>query len=143
MTLPESSISATTIDAYLATRYTVLAGVSFDLRIDCPSPELARIFELNQRCCAAFITAWNPLSVLTSDAENHTAQKKLVAEIRSCGLQYLNGEGADPSEQWPREPSLLIFGLSLESAKDLARKFNQNGFVYAGSDATPHLVLLR
>lgn len=120
-----------------------MADVPFVLNINHKCPELARLYELNQSHCAAFITAWNPLSVLTADTENHAAQQKLAAEIRSRGLKYLEGEGSDPSERWPREPSLLVFGISLESAQDLARKFKQNGIIYAASDAIPHLILLR
>ena len=138
-----SGIPASTIDAYLAARYTVLAGEPFSLKIDCPSAELARLLDLNQTRCAAFITAWNPSGGLTSDTENHAAQQALATEIKSRNLRYLEGAGEDPSGRWPSEPSLLVFGISLASATDLAKQFNQNAFVYADSDATPQLVLLR
>lgn len=141
--LSSSGIPASTIDAYLAASYTVLTGETFSLKIGYPSSELARLFKLNQTRCAAFITAWNPSSILTSATENHAAQQQLVAEINSRGLHYLNGESTDQTKQWPSEPSLLIFGISLESAQNLAKNFNQNGFIYAASNAIPRLVLLR
>lgn len=139
----ESAIPEATIKAYLATDYKVMAAEPFVLNIGRASPELALRFKLDRTGSAAFITAWNPSGELTSDSENHAAQQRLLAEIKALGLPYLDGEGRDPSGLWPGEPSFLVFGISLEAAKKLARQFRQNGFVYAGSDATPRLLLLR
>lgn len=139
----ESAIPAATINAYLATDYKVIAAEPFVLNIGRVSPELARWLKLNRTDSAAFITAWNPFGELVSDSENRAAQQRLLAEIKTLGLRYLDGEGRDPSGRWPGESSFLVFGISLEVAKKLAGQFRQNGFVYAGSDATPRLVLLR
>lgn len=139
----ESAIPAATTNAYLATDYKVLAAEPFVLNIGRTSSELALWFKLDRTDRAAFITAWNPLGEPTSGSENHAAQQELLAEIKALGLVYLDGEARDPSGLWPVEPSLLVFGISLEAAKKLARQFRQNGFVYAGSDATPRLILLR
>lgn len=140
---PGSAIPAATINAYLAADYTVFADKPFVLKIGQVSLELAQCFKLNQTDSAAFITAWNPLGEPTPDAENHATQQKLLARIKTESLPYLDGEGHDPSGQWPGEPSLLVFGISLEAARKLASEFRQNGIVYAGSDATPQLILLR
>jgi hypothetical protein len=139
----ESAIPAVTIKAYLATDYKVMAAEPFVLNIGRASPELALWFKLDRTDRAAFITAWNPFDELTSDSQNHAAQQKLLAEIKGLGFSYLDGEGRDPAGLWPGEPSFLVFGISLEAAKKLAGQFRQNGFVYAGSDATPRLILLR
>jgi len=140
---PESVIPAVTINAYLATDYKVMAAEPFVLNIGLTSPELARWFKLDRIDSAAFITAWNPFGELASDSENQSAQQKLLAEIKALGLPYLDGAGQDPSGLWPGEPSFLVFGISLGAAKKLAGQFRQNSFVYAGSDATPRLILLR
>ena len=139
----ESAIPAATINAYLATDYRVMAAEPFVLNIGRASPELALRFNLERTGSAAFITAWNPCGELTSDSENHAAQQRLRAEIKALGFACLDGEGRDPSGLWPGDPSFLVFGISLEAAKKLAGQFRQNGFVYAGSDATPRLILLR
>lgn len=139
----ESTIPAATINAYLATDYRVMAAEPFILNIGHASPELALWFKLNRTDRAAFITAWNPFGELTSDSENRAAQQELLAEIKALGLPCLDGEGRDPSGLWPAEPSFLVFGIALEAAKKLAGQFHQNGFVYAGGDATPRLILLR
>jgi len=139
----ESAIPAATINSYLATNYRVMAAEPFFLNIGRASPELALWFKLNRTDSAAFITAWNPFGELTSDSENHAAQQELLAEIKALGLPCLDGEGWDPSGRWPGESSFLVFGISLGAAKKLAGQFRQNGFVYARSDATPRLILLR
>lgn len=141
--LPASAIPAAAINAYLAADYMVFSAEPFALKIGQTSPELARWFKHKRTDSAAFITAWNPLGEPAPDAENRAAQKKLLARIKAEGMPYLDGEGRDPSGQWPGEPSLLVFGISLETARKLAGEFRQNGLVYAGSDTTPQLVLLR
>lgn len=115
----------------------------FVLNVGRPSPELARWFQTNKEDHAAFITAWNPLGKTTSDTINRIAEQKLIAEIEARDLPYLEGESKDPLGVWPSEPSLLVFGISLESAKELVERFCQNGFIYVGGDATPQLILLR
>lgn len=113
------------------------------LKIGQASPELERWFKLNRVNSAIFITAWNPLSIPTPTPENHAAQQKLLDEVNFRGLRYLDGEGCDPSGRWSCEPSLLVFGMSLEAAKKLAEQFHQNGLIYADGDAIPRLILLR
>ena len=139
----ETAIPVATIDAYLATDYQVNTVERFVLNVGRPSPELARWFQTNKEDQAAFITAWNPLGKPTSDTTNRIAEQKLIVEIQARNLPYLQGEGKDPSGRWPSEPSLLVFGISLESAKELVERFRQDGFIYVGSDATPQLILLR
>jgi hypothetical protein len=141
--LSESVIPAATIEAYLATDYQVHAPEPFVLKIGRASPELAHWFKRSRTDSAIFITAWNPWSEPTSAPENAAAQQQLLAEIKARGLPYLDGEGRDASGRWPGEPSLLVFGILLEAAKKLARRFRQNGLVYAVSDAIPRLILLR
>lgn len=141
--LPESTLPESTIKAYLEADYGVTAAEPFVLNVGRVSPELALRLKLERTDGAAFITAWNPCGERASDTENRAAQKKLLAAIKALGFACLDGKGRDPSGRWPAEPSFLVFGISLEAAKKLAGQFRQNGFVYAGSDATPRLILLR
>ena len=75
--------------------------------------------------------------------ENSNLQKQLDEEIKFRGLNSIPGEGKHPIGDWPGESSFLIFDLSLESAKTLGRKFNQNAVVWCNQDAIPQLILLR
>ena len=143
MTISETSISTTTVDAYLATDYKVNAAEPFVLNVGQPSTELAEWFQTNNEDQAAYITAWNPFGEKISDEENHVAEQKLITEIESRDLSYLKGESSDPSGLWPSEPSLLVLGISLESAKVLVKRYRQDGFIYIGDDTKPQLILLR
>ena len=58
-------------------------------------------------------------------------------------LEFVAGIGQHPSNQWPGEPSYLVFGLTLEAAKTLGTRLEQNAIVWNGSDGTPQLILLR
>jgi len=139
----ETSISAATVDAYLATDYKVNTAEPFVLNVGKPSAELAEWFQSNNESQAAYITAWNPFGKKASDDTNYIAEQKLITEIESRDLSYLKGESIDPSGQWPNEPSLLVLGISLESTKALVKRFSQDGFIYIGDDITPQLILLR
>ena len=80
---------------------------------------------------------------LVSEEKNSELQKQLEEEIKFRGLTYIPGEGKHPVGDWPGESSFLIFDLSLESAKTLGKKFNQNAVVWCDKDAVPQLILLR
>lgn len=143
MPILETSISSETIDSYLATDYKVFAAEPFVLNVGKPSVELAEWFHSNDVNQAAYVTAWNPFGERIPDHENKIAEQKLITEIKSRGFAHLKGESSDPSGVWSSEPSLLILGISLESAKELIKKYCQNGFIYIGDDTTPQLILLR
>jgi len=89
------------------------------------------------------LTAWNPYGERRSDAENEATQDELIAKINKWTLLHEPGHGADPTGEWPPEPSQLVLGLDLQSAESLGREFRQNGFVWVAASAVPTLVLLR
>ncbi len=93
--------------------------------------------------CAAFLTGWNPFSREVSEAENRDRQKALAAELTRRSLAFLEGIGQHPSNNWPGEESLLVLGLSLEAAKTLGERFEQNAIVWCGADGVPQLIVLR
>lgn len=113
------------------------------MRVDERSEDLARCHLSHGVTTSAFITAFNPLSQATSDAENEAAQERLTQRLREQGYSFLEGLGVDPTGDWPAEPSLLVLGIAHGAAHALCVEFAQNGFVWAGSDAVPRLVLLR
>lgn len=48
------------------------------------------------------------------------------------------GQGADGD--WTPEPSFLVLGIPLETAKFLAGKYSQNAFLWCPETAVPELV---
>lgn len=137
-----SRIPRETIEAYLATDYRIWGDWPLLLRVGQHSAELAALFEAQRVASAAVVTAWNPYSELRPDAENQSAQARLVSDIEQLSLRHQPGHGADPTGSWPPEPSRFVLGIDLTSAGLLGRKYGQNGIVWAGADAVPNLVLL-
>jgi len=138
-----SLVSAPLITAYRETEYRVMADRPFVIRIDEPCAELLALYKASKLACAAFLTAYNPFSQTVSEVENTERQAELAKELRRRSLTFLEGIGEHPSGDWPGEASFLVLGLSLEAAKSLGQRYEQNAIVWCGADAVPKLVLLR
>ncbi len=139
----DSIIDPATIQAYLETHYRVRGEAPFVLQIGQVSPDLLSLYRRHNVDCAAFLTGWNPFSREVSEAENRDRQKALAAELTRRSLAFLEGIGQHPSNNWPGEESLLVLGLSLEAAKTLGERFEQNAIVWCGADGVPQLIVLR
>ena len=139
----DSSIDAATIQAYLETEYRIDGETPALLKVGAVCPELAALHKANKTDCSAFVTACNPFSQALDTASNASRQLALSQELRRRGLAFMEGVGQHPSNQWPGEPSFLIFGLSLEDAKELGASLEQNAIIWSDSDAMPQLILLR
>lgn len=139
----ESIIDAATVQAYLETHYLVHAEPDINLRIGQYNTQLLRLHQQHQVDCSAFLTACNPHSQRSDDASNARRQAELALELRQRKLSFLPGIGQHPSNDWPGEASFLVLGLTLEAAKALGNRLQQNAFVWSGSDAIAQLILLR
>ena len=139
----ESLISPETIQAYRESYFRVFVDDVVVLKISEKNEKLVDLFKAHLTESCAFVTACNPLGELFSHEQNSVLQKQLEDEIKFRRLDYIPGEGKHPIGDWPGESSFLIFDLSLESAKTLGRKFNQNAIVWCNQDAIPQLILLR
>lgn len=138
-----SVIDPATILAYQQTEYRVLATPPFILRIGTKSPHLIGMHDRHKVKCSAFFTAWNPYSRLSDQATNRAMQQDLTEKLTHRGHVFISGLGQHPSNQWPAEESLLILGIDLEAAKNLAGQYEQNAFVWNSEDGIPQLILLR
>ena len=139
----DSEVPGELVEAYLATHYRVGSGAdAFTLRIGEPSPALVRLYAANGHACAAFITAWNPLSIPQPPQVNSAAHARLCEALERHGIPFIEGAGVDPGGGW-REQSVLALGLAREPAKELGRAYRQNAIVWVGGDAVPRLCLLR
>lgn len=139
----ESVIDQGLIKVYLETEYRVHSTPAYTLEIGKPNTHLLADHQLYRTDCSAFLTAWNPYSQIVADSENSERHISLISELETRGLKFIDSLGQHPSNEWPGEVSVLIFGLSLEAAKTLGIRFGQNAIVWNGSDAVPQLVLLR
>lgn len=138
-----SDIQLETIKAYQETEYRVTGDQSLVLRIGEYNESLSRLYKSNLLDSCAFITACNPCSKSLSDAVNAHRHEELGRELQRRGLKFFQSEGKHPVGNWPGEASYLILGLSLEAAKILGKKYEQNAIVWCGSDVVPQLILLK
>ena len=139
----ESIIDAAMVQAYRETEYRVHGDGPFTLRIGEAGVALAAAQRRHREDCSAYITACNPFSQALDDAANAERHAALGGELEQRSLSSIEGVGQHPSNQWPGEASFLIFGLTLEAAKTLGTRLEQNAIVWSGADAVPQLILLR
>jgi hypothetical protein len=139
-----SHIDPALLDAFRSTHYVVLDGdLPFVLRIGVASRELSSCHWRFGVQGSAFITAYNPWSVRREEMDNRRAQDRLAESLAARRLATLPGISRDPEGRWPDEPSLLVLGVDLPTARKLGQGFQQNALVFTGADAVPELLLLR
>jgi len=136
-------MDASTVQAYLETEYRVHGDKPFALKVSKVCPELAAAHKRHRVDCSAYITACNPFSQILGDEANAERHAALGRDLSRRSLANIEGVGQHPSNQWPGEASYLVFGLSLEAAKTLGTRLEQNAIVWSGADAVPQLILLR
>jgi putative PIN family toxin of toxin-antitoxin system len=110
------------------------------LRIGEPSAELDALLETEAAATAAFLTAANPRGEQRSHAANEAAMQTLRA---SLSWPFREGEGRDPQDRWPAEPSVLVIGIPRTEAEALGRKFDQNAIVFVEKGGAAELILLQ
>ena len=141
--MPETTLPPSLIQAYRETNYRVLGPEGFVLRVDEANPDLRRTHRQHHTDCSAFVTACNPFSRELDSTANEARQAHLATELRSRSLAFAEGVGEHPASDWGGEPSFLVYGLTLEAARALCNRLEQNAFIWSGSDSVPRLVLLR
>lgn len=87
--------------------------------------ELAR----RQVTRATIVTAYNPFSSQDEDLANTTRQQWLLGYVQRESLAFEQAEGADASDHWHGEPSLLVFGTTPDIDDRLMRDFEQHAVV--------------
>lgn len=119
--------------AFLDTTYRVLMNPIIDISINKTIPELDNLNSW------AFLTAWNPLSVILTEAENKLRNVELEDDLKAIDLKYNIGIGFSHDEKW-NEESFFIKNCTLEKANELAAKYRQLAFVWGEKNKTATLV---
>lgn len=138
-----SSLAAETVQAYRDTVFRVESAVRTQLRVGTHHLPLHTFFALYGTDSCAFVTAVNPRGQALGATENQRRHAELRSLLEQRRCTHFEGVGAHPSNGWPPEPGFLVFGLSLDEARDLGRRFDQDAIVWAGIDSRVRLVLLR
>lgn len=130
------------INEYLLTEYRVDRPPQLTLRIGEVCDELKSIYTHRDIQSAAFITAFNPYGQSLTDEANDRRHAALEERVALAGHPTLVGAGHGRDPAWMPEKSLLILGITLESARDLGDALEQNAIVFVRQDAIPRLILL-
>jgi len=138
-----SAIAPGLIEAYETARYHVIGPPRFELILGRASTELKVLYRSEGTHGAAWITACNPASEHLAVCANRRRQADLISDLDRLGLPWLPACGTDAQGRWPAEPACLALRISLNAARDLARKYGQNAILWCAADAIPKLVLLR
>jgi hypothetical protein len=128
------------IAAYTATDYALLGeDEGLVLKIGRAAPQFDAILDRRGVATAVIVTAYNPRSVVLSDAENRERHRALTDLLRECGLDFQLGEGRDPLGHWKAEIECVVYGLPLEAGLEIAQAFEQNAIVFIRRGAAPEL----
>jgi len=128
-------------EAYKATRYEVsLPEGTATIRIGRVCKKLEETCIRHSVKSWAFITAYNPLSRLLSDAENRHRQQVLESLLNVGKYQFYIGEGVGESNDWPSESSFLVLGIDQQKALAYGRVFDQYAIVYGDSGSVAQLL---
>ena len=137
-----NSISPILVRAYREAKYVVEDKNPITILIGECNQNLRALLKEHKVFTAALITAFNPHSNILSIEENSKSQSHLLEDIRRLGLKTIGGYGQDIAEEWPKEISLLVLGITEAQAETLADRYSQNGFIWVGStEAFPALRL--
>jgi len=141
--LQDSIIDPDTCMSYLETQYHVHGNTPLTLQVGVANASLAAHYKALRVESCAYITACNPFSQSLEPSVNADLHVAFANELRQRSLKFVEGVGQHPSNRWPGEASYLVWGLSLEAAKALGIRHQQNAIIWCGLDAVPQLILLR
>ena len=137
------SISPNLIRAYREAKFVVESNTPITLLVGQCNKDLSSLLGDHKKSTAAFITAFNPYSKVQTDQENLQAQNELLKDIKGLGFEAINGYGQDIAEEWPKEVSILIIGITESQAETLSDKYSQNAFIWIGSTVAFPAIRLR
>lgn len=130
-------------EKYLATRYSVHTSPGFTLQVGIPCDQLRRLMSVWTLPRGCYITAFNPKSQLLSHAENTPLNDLLFEDLKKYSVGLVPLPGTAYGENGWHEHSYLAFGPTLKQARQLARKYQQNAFLWFDENATPELIFTK
>ncbi len=128
-----ASFDKNLVRAYEKTRYEV-PELDLAIKVGSTCPKLDHFLENTGKASWAFISAGNPRSSLLPAADN--AHRHAELKQRCSSYRCYEGLGVPADGDWPAEQSLLVIGISRDSARTLGSHFQQNAIVF-GTRGTP------
>ena len=128
------------IAAYAQTHFWVQVNPAVCIKVGEQSDALQDLFARLGADCGFFITAHNPYSELTSDADNAAANKALQQQLSALNIPVLAAKGKAAAGEWPEEPGFFVCGLNRAQALSLGQQFRQNAIVWCSLAHAPELL---
>ncbi len=105
-------------------------GIAIRICPDATHPSLDDALHTRRVTTWAYITAWNPGSRQLSRQENDARHQQLKNDVAALGFEVFEGEGFPMNIAWPPERSLLVFGISMQEAIAIGRRYGQHAIVF-------------
>ena len=131
------------IAAYRGTLYRVHSTPTLDKRIGHRCLATERLMHRHRVRTAAVLTAENPGSRRQPDLVNRIRARRLDAALKHLGFKWLPTSAIDLNGLWPSEVGRFILGPSLADIARLARRFDQNAFIWVMIGRPTGLILRR
>lgn len=119
--------------AYRETLYEVATDPPMCWVVGEPNSAWAQIQSAHGVSASTFITAHNPFSERQVDEANQTRQKALEQALTEAGWAWVPAWGRHPTNQWPVEVGVVVWGMDEHDARPWALRFRQHATV--GMDA--------
>jgi len=113
------------------------------LQVGSVSASLDALLRRHRQSTWAFITAWNPSSILLSRAENDERQAELRRDVGDEGYATLPGEGFGQDPASKAEESLLVMDIRKSLRFASGRRFGQLAIVVGRRGSRSRLVPCR
>ena len=125
-------------EAYKNTTYRVYLPLGeIDIRIGVMNPLLQQLLLSNHVESWAFITAYNPYSVMQDTGVNTILNTQLEDYLLGKRHVFFKGMGVGDDNSWEPEASFMVLNIRKEDAKKLCKQFKQNAIVYGVIDTLP------
>ena len=117
-------------EAYKNTTYRVYLPLSeIDIRIGVMNPLLQELLLSNHVESWAFITAYNPYSVMQNADVNTLLNTQLENYLSEKRYVFFKGMGVGDDDSWEPEASFMVLDIRKADAVKLGRQFKQNAIV--------------
>ena len=117
-------------EAYKNTTYRVYSPIGeIDIRFGVMNPLLKELLLNNSSESWAFITAYNPYSVMQDVGVNTILNTQLEDYLSVKRYVFFKGMGVGYDDSWEPEASFMVLNIGKEDAVKLGKQFKQNAIV--------------
>lgn len=106
------------------------------------NPVLDDLLKKENKKSWAFLTAYNPYSILVPEEQNEFNQNKLIKILLNENYILYDGIASSSDNSFPEEKSFLCIGISFERSIEIGNEFEQNAILYAEFGFEAKLIFL-